>query len=63
MSEVEEECVFETTADQVEFTTQTNGDRIHIRNLKLTQAQSTSMAWLVNADNTAKLEFTVKIKE
>jgi hypothetical protein len=63
MAEVEEECIFHTRADQVKFHTQTNGDNIHIKDLKLTQAQATSMAWLVNADGTTELEFQVKIKE
>ena len=62
MAEVDEECVFLTRADQVQFHTQTNGDSVHLKNLKLTQAQATSLAWLVNADNTGELEFQVKIK-
>ena len=62
MAEVDEECKFTTRADQVKFHTQTNGDNIHIKNLNLTQAQATSMAWLVNADDTAELEFQVKVK-
>ena len=60
--EVEEECIFHTRADQVQFSTQTNGDTIRIKNLMLTQKQATSFAWLVNADDTAKLEFQVKVK-
>ena len=63
MAEVEEECIFYTRADGVKFVTQTNGDTIYIRNLKLTQSQATSMAWLVNADNNDELEFSVKVKE
>lgn len=62
MAEVEEELTFYTRADQVQFSTQTNGDTIRIKNLKLTQAQATSFAWLVNADGTAELEFQVKVK-
>lgn len=62
MADVDEECTFYTRADQVKFHTQTNGDNIHIKNLNLTQAQATSMAWLVNADGTAELEFQVKVK-
>ena len=62
MADVEEECIFHTRADQVQFTTQTNGDTIRIKNLMLTQAQATSLAWLINADDTVKLEFQVKIK-
>ena len=63
MAEVDEECIFHTRADPVQFHTQTNGDTIRIKNLKLTQKQATSFAWLVNADNTGELEFQVKIKE
>ncbi len=62
MAEVEEEVVFHTRADQVKFHTQTNGDTIHLKNLKLSQSQATSIAWLVNADDNAELEFQVKIK-
>ncbi len=60
--EVEEECIFYTRADQVEFHTQTNGDSMFIKKLSLTQAQATSFAWLVNADDNAQLEFSVKVK-
>ena len=62
MAEVDEECTFYTGVDGVQFHTQTNGDTIRIKNLKLTQKQATSLAWLVNADGTAELEFQVKIK-
>ena len=63
MAEVEEEVTFYTRADQVRFHTQTNGDQLTMPSLKLTQAQATSLAWLVNADDNAQLEFQVKIKE
>ena len=62
MAEVEEECIFYTRADQVKFHTQTNGDDIHIKNLNLSQRQATSLAWLVNADGNAELEFQIKVK-
>ncbi len=62
MAEIEEEVTFHTTADQVRFNTQTNGDGLQMNALKLTQAQATSLAWLVNADDNAELEFQVKIK-
>ena len=62
MAEVEEECIFLTRADQVQFHTQTNGDTIRIKNLRLSQKQATSFAWLVNADDAVELEFQVKIK-
>lgn len=60
--EIEEECTFYTKADRVKFTTQTNGDRIIIQNLKMTQGQAASLAWLVNADANEELEFQVKVK-
>ena len=60
--EVEEEVIFHTKADQVKFFTQTNGDKLNIIKLKLTQGQATSLAWLVNADDNAQLEFQVKVK-
>ena len=62
MAEVEEECIFHTGTDQVKFITQTNGDSIYIKNLKLSRAQATSMAWLVNTDDTVELEFQIKVK-
>ena len=62
MAEVDEECTFYTRADQVQFHTQTNGDSVHLKNLMLTQAQVTSLAWLINTDDTVELEFQVKIK-
>ncbi|KKM20610.1 hypothetical protein LCGC14_1643750 [marine sediment metagenome] len=62
MAEVEEEVVFYTKADQVQFRTQTNGDNIYIKNLRLTQGQATSITWLVNADGNAELEFSIKVK-
>ena len=62
MAEVNEECTFCTIADQVRLETMTNGDRVRIDNLMLTQDQVTSLAWLINADGSAELEFQIKIK-
>lgn len=62
MAEVEEEVTFHTKTDQVKFFTQTNGDKLNILNLKLTQTQATSVAWLVNADGQIELEWQVKVK-
>lgn len=62
MPEVESEVTFYTKADQIQFHTQTNGDNIRIKSLKLTQDQATSLAWLVNADGKAELEFKIKVK-
>ncbi len=60
--EIEEEVIFHTKADQVKFITHTNGDTIHMKGLALTQSQATSIAWLVNADDSAELEFQIKVK-
>lgn len=60
MAEVEEECIFETKVDQVHFSTVTNGDKLNMKKLRLTQDQATSLAWLVN--HSAVLEWSVKVK-
>lgn len=62
MAEIEEEVVFHTKADQVEFNTRTNGDKLRIRQLNLSQSQAASLTWLVNADNNVELEWQVKVK-
>lgn len=62
MATIKEVCVFTTKADQVQFHTQTNGDFISIKNLKLSRDQATTLAWLVNTDNNAILKFRVKLK-
>jgi len=62
MAEIEEEVIFCTKPDAIEFKTRTNGDTLFIHKLHLTQAQATSLAWLVNADGNAELEFQVKVK-
>ena len=61
MAELEEEVVFETKADQVEFKTKTNGDSLHVVGLHLTAEQAASLAWLVNAGQNRVLEFEVKL--
>lgn len=62
MAQIPETVTIITKADQIRFLTQTNGDEIHILNLKLTQVQATSLAWLVNADNNEELEIKVRVK-
>ncbi len=62
MAEIEEEVTFLTKPDAIEFKTRTNGDSLFLHILNLSQAQATSLAWLVNADNNAELEFQVKVK-
>ena len=62
MAEINEKCEIETRADQIHFHTRTNGDKIYIKNLKLTQDQATNLAWLVNADDNAILLIEIKLK-
>ena len=62
MVELEEEVIFETITDQVEFNTRTNGDLVLIKELRLTQTQAASLAWLVNHDPSVTLQFEVKVK-
>ena len=62
MAEIEEEVIFYTKADHVQFHTRTNGDNMQIKNLALTQNQATSLTWLINADGQAELEWQVKVK-
>lgn len=63
MAETEEEVTFHTRADQIQFHTQTNGDKLNMKNLKLTREQATSLTWLINTDGAAELEWQVKIKD
>jgi len=62
MAEIEEECKFVVRCDCVRLTTQTNGDTIIINDVNLSQAQATSLAWLIN-NNPSILEFEVKLQD
>lgn len=42
---------------------QTNGDSVYMKRLKLTQEQATSLAWLVNHDGGHALSIEIKVKE
>lgn len=62
MATVNEVVTFNTKPDQLHFSTRTNGDELHILNLKLDQDQATSMAWLINSDEGHELEVKIRIK-
>ena len=62
MAQVAETVTFNTKEDQVQFNTRTNGDELHILNLKLNRNQATSIAWLVNSDRSHELEIKIRIK-
>ena len=62
MAEIIEDCKFETRTDQVRFTTMTNGDRVTMRVLELSQEQATSLAWLINSPPDTVLKWRVRVK-
>lgn len=62
MAQVAETVTFYTKADQIHFQTRTNGDELHILNLKLDQDQATSVTWLINSDDEHELEVKIRIK-
>lgn len=62
MPEINDECTFVTKADNVQFSTKTNGDTIAITGVHFSKEQAASLAWLIN--NTDKnLVFEVKLQE
>jgi len=60
MAQIPEVVIIDIIADQLSFTTRTNGDIIKINGLNLTQNQAATLAWLLNQD--ATLEIRVRIK-
>jgi len=57
MPEIPDKCEFETTADQVRLTTQTNGDVILIKGIHLGEDNSAALAYLINkTSNHLKIE-------
>ena len=57
MPEIPDKCEFETTADQVRLTTQTNGDVILIKGIHLGEDNSAALAYLINkTTNHLKIE-------
>lgn len=60
MPTIPDTCEFEAGADQVRLTTQTNGDAVHIRNVRLGKDAAAALAYLINkSDN----HLTIEIKE
>jgi len=57
MPEIPNKCEFETGADQVRLTTQTNGDSILIKGIHLGEDNSAALAYLINkTSNHLKIE-------
>ena len=47
--EIEHESKFDVKEDQMEFTTQSNGDRIRIHSIHLTPESAAALAHMVNS--------------
>ena len=56
MAVIDENCEFIVNPDDIQFTTQTNGDIITIRKLDLSQSQAATLAWLVNNPSILTIE-------
>jgi hypothetical protein len=61
MPQIPEKCEFDVEHDQIELKTQTNGDYIEIRKVRLGQDAAAALAYLINADNHLSIE--IKLKE
>jgi len=62
MPQTPKTCEFETSIDQVKFTTSTNGDRLVLKGFHLDQDNAATLAWLINQDSNCRLEWEVKVK-
>jgi len=57
MPEIPDKCEFETVADQIRLTTQSNGDTIHIKGIHLGRDEAAALAYLINnTQNHLKIE-------
>lgn len=62
MPQINEKCNFIAEADNIKFTTQTNGDIVIITGVHFDKEQAASLAWLIN--NTGKnLDVRIKLQE
>jgi len=57
MVEIPNICEFEVGADQLQFTTQTNGDKIRFRGIHLSELEAAALAIMINKpDNRLRIE-------
>jgi len=61
MPDIPDKCVFETGADQVRLTTQTNGDTIYFKGIHLGEGNAGALAYLIN--NPGRLKVVIKEAE
>lgn len=59
MPDIPDKCVFETSADQLRLTTQTNGDHILIKGVHLGADNAAALAHLIN-QTTNHLKVVIK---
>ena len=56
---IPDKCEFETSADQLRLTTQTNGDTIYIKGVHLGDENAAALAYLINkTSNHLKVEIS-----
>jgi len=58
--EIENEAKFDVAADQMEFTTQSNGDRMRIHGVHLIPASAAALAHMVNSGQILEVQIKPK---
>ena len=59
MATIPDSCEFKVKADQLRFTTQTNGDHVLIKGIQLGKNAAAALAYLIN-DTTNHLKIEIK---
>jgi len=62
MAEIEEELFITIESQNVNFITQTEKDKIIIRDVVLTDAEAATLAWLINKIAGTELVLELKVK-
>jgi len=58
--EIEEEVIFDVKADQIEFTTQANGDRIRMKGMQIPPDYAAALAYMINGKKVLEVQIKVK---
>lgn len=58
--EIENEAKFDAGEDCIEFTTQSNGDRVRIHNVHMSKECAAALAYMVNSGQILEIEIKVK---
>ena len=62
MAEIEEELLITIESQNINFITQTEKDKIIIRDVVLTDAEAATLAWLINKTVGTELVLELKVK-